>query len=382
MRIITWVIAACLGIGLITYGITAFGEQEASAEISQEAKGSLVRLDLDGKKLVIAADGKEAAYPLSSNVWVYRDMQKSALEQLQAGDAVDLILNSKKQAAYIKAASPQFAAAAQPSAAASNNSAVAVPEPSANEPSTSQPSTNEPKAIEASQSHSTMAGASAASANKPNSALAGAAVGGATAPPIVDTKPAGAALPPVAPPLRVTASTSPASEKSQSSEAARPSKDVRAQLDKLSLEWKSRGLLLKIKREGSSQSGKATDVYIQTNDRSVIHLTGSSAEALVQQLIQGLPMEQKAFEEQLKSRISTHFQTKDEKVEWKLDTKWQQAAMPSSNKSQGQGPQEVKNQDKAWDKAKGRDQDKGKGNSNSKEKDRDEDRDKDRDKDR
>ena len=328
MRIITWVLIACLGIGLVTYGITTFGEQEASAEVSQEAKGSFVRLDDGGKKIVIAADGKEASYPLSSNVWVYRDMLKSVLEQLQAGDALDLILNSKNQAAYIKATSLKFAAAAQPSAAVANNAGAVVTGPIA----------SESKQVEATPSV------------------------------VVDTKPANVAVPSTATPPRAATSTSPASEKPKSNEAVQPSKDVPSQLDKLSLEWKSRDLLLKIKREGSSQPGKATDVFIQMKDKSVVHLTGASADDLVMQLIQGLPVEQKAFEEQLKMIISIYFHIKDEKVEWKLDTKWLQAAVPSSNRAPGL--QQEKNGEKTWDNAKGRDQDKDKGKDRDKSRDR------------
>ncbi|NHN32023.1 hypothetical protein [Paenibacillus agricola] len=339
-KIITWTLVTCLGIGLITYGITTFSGQEASAEVSQQAEGNFIRVEAGGKNIVITVEGKEVVHPLSSDVWVYRDMKKSEIEQLQSGDAVDLILNSKKQAAYIKATSLHFAAAQPPAAdateaAASNSMAAALPAPSA----------SEVKSAEAAP-----APVAGASTNPP-------APGVAAPPPAAaaGAKPVAGAVPPAAATSPATAVAPPASEKLEAAKATQPAKDVRTQLDKLSLEWKSQGLLLKINREGSGQPGKATDVYIQSSDKSVVHLTGSSAEALVQQLLQGLPLEEKAFEEQLKSRISTHFQVKNEKVEWKLDTKWQQAAVPSS-------------------KDKGKDQSKNRGNEKNKNEDRNKDR--------
>jgi hypothetical protein len=322
MRIMKWAIIACLVIGLTAYGLTAFGGQDVSAEVSQEAKGSFVRLDDGGKKLIVAVEGKEATYPLSAKVWVYRDMQKSVLEQLQAGDALDMVLNSKEQAAYIKATSPQFAAAVPPAGAAAASTAAAS--------SSSQP---QPEAASPSLDSVVAAGAS-----KQDQTVERAA-GQSAAPLIANEKPNGAAVKPA----------------SDSGPAAAP---TAAYLDKLSMEWKSRDLTMRINREGSDRA----DVYIQGKDRSVVHLSGSAAEALIQQLIKDLPADKKSFEEQLKQRISAHFQLQDVKPEWKLDAKWQQAAL-SSSPSRAKGLQQEKyegNNDNNKDKDKNKDTDKNK----------------------
>lgn len=220
MRKLAWVIAACLGITLIIYGFTAWGGQEVSAEVSQETKGSFVRLEPGGKKLVVTAGGNETVYPLSSTVWVYRNMEKSAAEQLQAGDGLEIILNAKEQVAYIKATSPQFAAS-QSSAGtvgagtgADGNAGVA--------PSPGTESTVLPNAAVKPDSSS---GAT--------SPAAGAASGSPT--------PSGVAATPGA-----------------ANAAAVTSKDNEAYLDKLSIEWKSRDLILRVKRQGGDPRQKQT----------------------------------------------------------------------------------------------------------------------------
>lgn len=334
MRKLAWVLAACLGITLVIYGFTAWGGQEVSAEVSQETKGSFVRLEPGGKKLVVTAGGNETVYPLSSTVWVYRNMEKSAAEQLQAGDELEIILNAKEQAAYIKATSPQFAASQSSAGTASagtgadGNTGVAPP-PAAE-------STVLPNA-----------------AVKPDSSI------GATSPE------AGAAS--VSPTPSGVAATPGAAN------AAVTSKDNEAYLDKLSIEWKSRDLILRVKRQGGEPSAKANDVIIQGKDLSGIHLTGTSAEAFIQQLVKGLPQQQPAFEALLKKRIAEQFQVKDDKVDWKLDVKWKQSSSVAdkskpilSNPDKQDDRDSEKNKDnekfKDKDKAKGKDFNKGKDN--------------------
>ncbi|WP_240415518.1 hypothetical protein [Paenibacillus periandrae] len=332
MRKLAWVLAACLGITLVIYGFTAWGGQEVSAEVSQETKGSFVRLEPGGKKLVVTAGGNESVYPLSSTVWVYRNMEKSAPEQLQAGDGLEIILNAKEQAAYIKATSPQFAAS-QPSAGtvgagtgADGNAGVAPP-PAAE-------STVPPDAAFKPDSSS---GAS--------SPAAGAASGSPT--------PSGVAATPGA------------------ANAAVTSKGNEAYLDKLSIEWKSRDLILRVKRQGGDPSAKANDVIIQGKDLSGIHLTGTSAEAFIQQLVKGLPQQQPAFEALLKKKIAEQFQVKDDKVDWKLDVKWKQSSAADKSKPilSNQDKEDDKDNEKNKDNEKFKDKDKAKGKDFNKGKD-------------
>jgi hypothetical protein len=286
MKVTTWIIAACLVIGLIAYGVTGFGEQTVSAEVSQAAKGSFVRLDDSGKKIIAVVDGKETTYTLSSTVWVYRNMQKSALSELKPGDTLDIILNSKDQAAYIKAVQQQPPAAVQAPAA---------------EPST---------------------------AAAPTPPAAGAAAGQAALPAPDPT--AATTAPAVSPAPNPGLSGQQAANPKPTDTPSNPSAVASVSLDKLVIEWKSSELQLQVKREGSAQGQGVRDVYIRTHDHAVIHLTGTSAEAFIQLLVSGLPTEQKAFEQQLKQKIAAQFQLKDTKPEWKLDAQWKDTPIPVS----------------------------------------------------
>ncbi|SFL93904.1 hypothetical protein SAMN03159341_11266 [Paenibacillus sp. 1_12] len=347
MRKITWVMAACLGMALVIYGFTAWGGQEASAEVSQETKGNFVRLETGGKKLVVTVGGNETVYPLSSTVWVYRNMEKSAVEQLQAGDGLEIILNGKEQAAYIKATSQQFAAS-QSSAGTTgtagavtgvDGSAGVVPPPAAE--STVPPNV---------------------AVNPDSSSGAISTVAGATS---------GSLTPSVVDAMKGPANT------------AGTSKDNEASLDKLSIEWKSRGLSLRVKHQGGEPSGKANDVMIQGKDLSGIHLTGTSAEAFIQQLVKGLPQQQPAFEVLLKKKIAEQFQVKDDKVDWKLEVKWKQISSTASGKAKpllsDQGKEDDRDNEKDKEnekfkdkeKAKGKDYNKGKDNNKNVERDYD-----------
>ncbi|MDO3677449.1 hypothetical protein Q3C12_10600, partial [Paenibacillus ehimensis] len=125
-KTVVWALAAALLGGLI-YGVTWAGDAPVSAELSTEAKGRFVGLTDGGKNIKVTYGGTEKTYPLTADVWVYRNLQKAAITELKPGDSLEIILNSKNQAAYIKAAAPEGTASPQSPAppAAEPNAAAA-----------------------------------------------------------------------------------------------------------------------------------------------------------------------------------------------------------------------------------------------------------------
>ena len=334
-----WIIVGCLVLGGISYGAFGLSEQPVSAEISKETKGQFVRVEDGGKRLVVNSGGEEAAYPVSAAVWVYRNMQKSALADLQPGDTVDIILNSKDQAAYIKAAGAQEPAQA-----------------SASQGSPSSPATGG------------SAEASAGSGAKTPTAPAEAGTSGAEAPQAT----------PAAPTASSAASAS--GSKSTPGSNASTGKDTVSvgtpgtsgsspakAWEKLSFEWKSREFELKVKQEpakpGSSGPSKS-EMFLQTNDRSIIHLEGAEADSFIQLLMKGVPSDAKSFEASLKQKIASEFQLKNTSPEWKLDVKWLDKAAnssPQESKAKGNEKEKPKDNGKGKDKEKEKEkhQDKG-----------------------
>ncbi|WP_216624463.1 hypothetical protein [Paenibacillus foliorum] len=354
MKKTTWIIISCLCVGLVAYGVMGFSDSSASAEISKETKGNFVRIEDGAKKLVITADGKETVYTLSATAWVYRNMHKSTLSELQAGDTVDLILNSKEQAAYIKASSPQTAAAQSEGSVPPNSQAVASALPTA---------------------AATGVGGDSASVNQAGEGVDGKIAGPQLPTPSIESGANGTA---------VTGLTQP---KGQEGAAAQSKQTPPTQLgagliEKLSMEWKSKDLMLRIKLD-SSTPGKSTELYVQTKENAVIHLTGASADAFLQMLLKGLPMERQAFEQALKQRISSEFHVKEAKPEWKLDVvEWRRAGNVTSSSDKENGYEKDEYEGSSKDKDKGKDTDKEKNKAVDKDKHKEKDKGKDKDKDK
>ncbi|MFD0682060.1 MULTISPECIES: hypothetical protein [unclassified Paenibacillus] len=349
MKKTTWIIISCLFVGLVAYGVMGFSDSSASAEISKETKGSFVRLEDGAKKLVVTVDGKETAYTLSATAWVYRNMHKSTLAELQPGDTLDLILNSKEQAAYIKASSPQTAAAQTEGGRAP--------------------------------------GEAQSSASVPITAATVSDEGLAAVDPAVEGKAAGPQLPAQSTDSGASGAAAQGSDKPKgpagvASQSQPPSVSQLGvgSIEKLSLEWKSRDLKLRIKLD-SSAPGKSTDLYVQTKENAVIHLTGASADAFIGMLLKGLPTQRQAFEQALKQRIAGEFHVSDTKPEWKLDiVEWRQAGnsasssnkvkgyekdeQEGSSKDKGKDAEKVKEKEKDKEKEKGKDKDRGKNREN------------------
>ncbi|SCW62087.1 hypothetical protein SAMN04487970_102128 [Paenibacillus tianmuensis] len=325
-KTVVWVMAGALLGGLI-YGVTWAGDAPVSAEISTEAKGRFVSLTDGNKQINMSYDGTEKIYPLTSDVWVYRNLQKAAITDLKPGDSLEIILNSKNQAAYIKAVAPEQAAAPQSPA----------------------PPTAEPNAAAAQG--------------------AGASPGPAAPAPSGST----AVVPPVGPAHTPAASTSTSVDRPAAAKPAKPAVNGGWPWERLSLELKSRELALKVKQE-QTDKGDEADIYIQTKDRAVIHLNGAQAEQLLLLLMQGLPSEKDAWEKALKQHLAAQFKLKDDSPDWKIDVKWKddakvvrmppvQAGKPEpaghgADKEHGKGKNKGKDKDKVKEKEKAKNRDK------------------------
>jgi hypothetical protein len=147
---------ACLCAFSLSYGLLAYAEQTGSEAPSKEISGKLVAYSTVNNKLTLTTATGEHAYDLAKSVWVYRDQNKAVLTDLQAGDQIEAVMNSKNQAAYIKAYTEQGLAAkaaanAAPAAAATvSPSSVPSESPSAT-PEAAPTATPAPTAAEAPQ---------------------------------------------------------------------------------------------------------------------------------------------------------------------------------------------------------------------------------------
>jgi type IV secretory pathway VirJ component len=115
---------------MIGYSVMAYAN-ETPASASKEVKGIFVALDGQSNIQIQTANGTETV-ALAKSVWVYRNQQKANLTDLKAKDQLELILNGKLQAAYIKANSLDAAASASPSPTPEPTmAATPTPEPTA-----------------------------------------------------------------------------------------------------------------------------------------------------------------------------------------------------------------------------------------------------------
>jgi Cu/Ag efflux protein CusF len=97
---------------LLVCGWTALAATSSGAAASAPAAGTFKSLSPDGSELTLTTDKGDQTLPLAKSVWVYRNEQKAQLSDLQPGDRIEAIFNSKKQAAYIRASSQPAAAPA------------------------------------------------------------------------------------------------------------------------------------------------------------------------------------------------------------------------------------------------------------------------------
>ncbi|MFD0696350.1 hypothetical protein ACFQZT_19990 [Paenibacillus sp. GCM10027628] len=100
-----------LGIGLLCATLVTFGVRSISGvsnadEASQTVTGTVKTIDAAHGQVTVSTDeGAEKTVPLTKTVWVFLDDHKAQMSDLGTGFKVELILNGKKQVAYIKAIS-------------------------------------------------------------------------------------------------------------------------------------------------------------------------------------------------------------------------------------------------------------------------------------
>lgn len=95
-----------IAIGMATLmlcGWTAYAATSSSVATSTAIQGKLSALTADS--ITLHTDTGDQTVPLASSVWVYLNDEKAQLSDLKTGSAIEVILNNKKQAAYVKGSS-------------------------------------------------------------------------------------------------------------------------------------------------------------------------------------------------------------------------------------------------------------------------------------
>ncbi|KQX62960.1 MULTISPECIES: hypothetical protein [unclassified Paenibacillus] len=88
---------------LMLCGWTAYAATSPNTTISTSVLGTFKSIASDA--VTINTNTGDQIIPLAKSVWVYRNDQKAQLADLKPGDQIELIVNSKQQAAYVKATS-------------------------------------------------------------------------------------------------------------------------------------------------------------------------------------------------------------------------------------------------------------------------------------
>ncbi|MDR6555182.1 hypothetical protein [Paenibacillus qinlingensis] len=131
-------------------GWTAYAATSSSSATSTTILGKLTTLTED--TITLHTDTGDQTVPLATSVWVYLNDEKAQLRDLHTGDEIDVILNNKKQAAYVKGASATaISSGATPSVSpvpSESPTPVAVPVPSSSAaPSSSAEPTSSPTKV-------------------------------------------------------------------------------------------------------------------------------------------------------------------------------------------------------------------------------------------
>ncbi|MBA2943487.1 hypothetical protein HZF08_35020 [Paenibacillus sp. CGMCC 1.16610] len=90
-------------VALLVCGWTAYASTSTNSAISTSVNGTFK--SASSEAVTVTTDTGDQTLPLAKSVWVFKNDQKAQLADLHAGDQIELILNSKQQAAYVKASS-------------------------------------------------------------------------------------------------------------------------------------------------------------------------------------------------------------------------------------------------------------------------------------
>jgi Cu/Ag efflux protein CusF len=141
------IIASALA-ALMLCGWTAYATTSSSASTSTTLTGELTTLTAN--TITLHTETGDQTVPLAASVWVYLNDEKAQVSDLKTGDKVELILNNKKQAAYVKGISATDAGAT--AVAEPSPSAVPIESPTKEEPSPSASPTPSPTTLKDSES--------------------------------------------------------------------------------------------------------------------------------------------------------------------------------------------------------------------------------------
>jgi Cu/Ag efflux protein CusF len=108
---------------IAAYSVNAFAHASSGAA-SSTVTGKFKSLSADKANITVITDQGDRTLPLAASVWVSRSEQKAQLTDIKQGDTVELILNSKNQAAYVKAFIPDVQLALD-----DKNNVLAAPSP-------------------------------------------------------------------------------------------------------------------------------------------------------------------------------------------------------------------------------------------------------------
>ncbi|MDU0206245.1 YusW family protein [Paenibacillus sp. MAH-36] len=119
-------------VALLVCGWTAYASTSPNSAISTSVNGTFKSASSEAVTVTTATG--DQTVPLAKSVWVFKNDQKAQLADLHTGDQIELILNSKQQAAYVKASSsvtneptPSPAASAAPVVPTQSPAATVVP---------------------------------------------------------------------------------------------------------------------------------------------------------------------------------------------------------------------------------------------------------------
>lgn len=135
---------------LMLCGWTTYAATSSSAATSTSIQGKLAALTAD--TITLHTDTGDQTVPLASSVWVYLNDEKAQLSELKTGSEIEVILNNKKQAAYVKGSTESaIASEAEPSVSPVPTE-TPVPDqvsvPAAEAPSPSASPTSSPTVVE------------------------------------------------------------------------------------------------------------------------------------------------------------------------------------------------------------------------------------------
>ncbi len=341
-------IAMLLAVGLLAAGVVyatyATGDPEALAEVSDQAQGALIGIAKEGKSVTILAQETERTYPLASNAWVYKDNRKAGLADLRPGDRVELILNSKQQAAYIKATGRE---SLPPSADADSEALAGSVDGDKPSSDAQSPPSDTQSPANGAQSPASGVQSSASGAQSPSGGTQSSASGARS--PASGAQPPKAAEPSTGPAL--PAAPKPGGGNTEPVDASdEPAHRGEWPWTEFSLEVKSSELQLKARHKpGKGGNISEADIYVQMKDRTVIHLKDEEAEQWLQLLLQDQPIEAgagKAWEEALKRQIVANLQLEDASPDVKLKVKRNGGNSRNSGKNNGKGSENSKSSDK------------------------------------